>query len=112
MLRRVALVSSDGSEERIVSIIRVTRIVELGTSVLRLVVTANVPSSLIFSTLMMEAIRFFEPPVLTGAEDGILYSRPRENLKYYTGVTYLWFDNLVTISDYVACHGQDDWCEC
>jgi hypothetical protein len=69
MLRRVALVRTDVTEERIASIIRVTRIGELGTSAtsnrrtLRRYknkqITANdVPSSPILFTLMMEAIRF------------------------------------------------------
>jgi hypothetical protein len=53
MSRRVVLASSDVSEERIASIIRVT-------------VTANVvPSSPILVTLMMEAIRSSETCVLT-----------------------------------------------
>jgi hypothetical protein len=64
-LRRVALIRSDILEERRASIIRVTRIGELGTiqyfvflrSVHRLLVTANVvPVSQIFVTLMMEAL--------------------------------------------------------
>jgi hypothetical protein len=63
MLRRVALVRTDVSEELSASIIRVTRIGELSTtlaipshSVRRLLVTANVvPSSLILVTLIMEA---------------------------------------------------------
>jgi hypothetical protein len=42
MLRRVALVRTEVSEERTVSIVSVTRIGEL-RSVLRLLVTANVP---------------------------------------------------------------------
>jgi hypothetical protein len=60
MLRHVALVRTDVAEEHIASIIRVTRIGELGTlavtskkflrSVCRLLVTANVPSSLILFT--------------------------------------------------------------
>jgi hypothetical protein len=51
MLCRVALVRTDVSDESIASIIRATRIVELGTmlavtSVLRLLVAANVVLSL------------------------------------------------------------------
>jgi hypothetical protein len=52
ILRRVALVRADDSEELIASIIRVTRIVVLGT----LIVTSNVPTSPILVTLMMETL--------------------------------------------------------
>jgi hypothetical protein len=97
MLRRVALVRTDASEERSASIIRVTRIGELETtlaitsnrrtlrnntksiqykykasvllsSVGRFLVTANVvPSSPILVTLMMEALSPSETSVLTRA---------------------------------------------
>jgi hypothetical protein len=68
---------------------------ELGTtlvflrSVHQLLVTANVPSSPILVTLMMEVLDFSETLVLTGAtlrnipEDGILHSHCRENLNCY-----------------------------
>jgi hypothetical protein len=76
MLRRVALVITDVSEELTASIIRVTRIGKLGTT---LAVTSNrrtlrrntntnvVPSSPILVTLMMEALRSSETSVLTRA---------------------------------------------
>jgi hypothetical protein len=63
MLRHVALVRTDVSEER---------------TTLRLLVTANVPSSMIIFTPMMEATRCTETLVLSRAtrrhvpEDGIL----------------------------------------
>jgi hypothetical protein len=81
MLRRVALVRTDVSEELSASIIRVTRFGELGTlavtsnrrtlrrtiqnivflrSLRRLLVTANVPTSPNLVTLMMEA-RYVPP---------------------------------------------------
>jgi hypothetical protein len=91
MLCCVALVRTEVSEERIASIIRVTRIGDLGT----LAVTSNigttnvVPSSLNLVTLMMEEIRSSETSVLTKTtlhnipEDGILHSHRRENFKSY-----------------------------
>jgi hypothetical protein len=82
MLRCVALVRTDDSEEPSASIIRVTRIGELGTTlagtsnryfvflrrVRRLLNTANVdPSSSILVTLTMEALSSSEMSILTRA---------------------------------------------
>jgi hypothetical protein len=92
----MAPVRTDVSEERIASIMMVTRISELGTTLavllccaLLLLVTPNVvPSSPIIS-LMMEAICSSEMSVLTRVilnniqEDGILHSHRRENRKSY-----------------------------
>jgi hypothetical protein len=82
MLRCVALVRTDVSEEPSTSFIRVTRIGELGKT---LAATSNrasvVPSSLILVTLMKEALGSSEASVLTRAtrcnipEDTILHSR-------------------------------------
>jgi hypothetical protein len=54
----MALVRTDVSEERTASIIRVTRISQLMflRSLLQVLIITDVPSSLVVSTLMMEAI--------------------------------------------------------
>jgi hypothetical protein len=101
MLRRVALVRTDVSEELSASFIRVTRIGGLGTT---LAVTSNrrtlrknsiLPSSSILVTLMKDALRSSETSVLTRAtrcnipEDAILHSHCREKLKSYTPFNFI-----------------------
>jgi hypothetical protein len=78
MWHHVAVVTTDVSEERIVSIIRVEAMVLFLRSVLQLLVTANLFSSPILSALMMEEIRSTETTIPTKTtrshmpEDGML----------------------------------------
>jgi hypothetical protein len=88
MLRRVALVRTDVSEERSCR------------SMCQLLVTPNVvPSSPIMVTLIIEALGSSETSVLTRAtlrripEDDILHSRRRENLKSYIAFIN-WLDSV------------------
>jgi hypothetical protein len=86
MLRRVALAGPDVGEERIASIIRVTRIGELVTtlvviivflrSVFRLLVTANVVSS-------SSKRRFLQELHFITSQKTAFFSHRRENLKSY-----------------------------
>jgi hypothetical protein len=89
-LRRVAVTETEVSEKRIASIIRVTRIGELGTSLEiprnrsilrrnnRLLVTANVVRC---SSVLIRATLRNNPEV------DILHSYRRENLKSYIALT-------------------------
>jgi hypothetical protein len=125
ILHCVALVRTYVSEEFTASIIRVTKIFELGTlaltsnwsklrkktTVRRLLATANVvPSSPILVTRMMQAISSFETLALTRAawrnikEDGILHNHRRENLKTNRAHIFLYFRYSTNILCPVSVH--------
>jgi hypothetical protein len=107
MVRRVALVRTDVSQEASASIITVTRTGELGTmlvvtsnrrrlrrntkflrSQLRLLVRAKFPSSPILVTMMMDVLLSSEAPHgVNIPEDSILHSYRRENLQSYIALT-------------------------
>jgi hypothetical protein len=98
MLRHEAVVRTDASEERSTSIIRVTRIGELGTT---LPVT-NVPSLAILVSLMMEVLRSSETSVLTRVpwrnilENGISHGHRHENLNSYIVYVGVYVSGLVS----------------
>jgi hypothetical protein len=127
MLRHVAFVRTDVSDELSASTIKVTRIGELGTT---LAVTLNRP---ILVTLMKEALTSSKTSVLTRAtrrnipEDAILHSHRRENLKSYILVAcfsevilrmYDLLNHSFGVLDFtprpVAMNASNDnsWCHC
>jgi hypothetical protein len=80
MWRHVALVRTDVWEERIATIIRVTRISALGTT---LAVTSNLFTQVIESICSSQTCVLWRATRRHIPEYGILQSRRRENLKAY-----------------------------
>jgi hypothetical protein len=102
MLRSVALLRTDVSQERISCIIVATRVGEPGTT---FAVNSNVvPISPILFILVIVAIRISETSVLKRAtryhiaEYGSLHSCRRENLKYYNFPKVIYFHVTETAS--------------
>jgi hypothetical protein len=108
MVRCVALVRTNVSEECITSIIRVTRngkqgrtlAVTSNRSMLQLLVTANIPTLLILVTLMMEAICYTETSVLTRATGCTI---PEDRLTSQTIPRYLSTGPRKVYHRYVRC---------
>jgi hypothetical protein len=80
------------------------------SSVCRLLVRANVPSSPIIITLMKEALRSSETSALTRAtrrnipEDAIFHSHLRENLKSYIDATCYISPRFQSVLNVVSLH--------
>jgi hypothetical protein len=108
-----SIVKTDILEERTASIFRVTKIVELGTTLLceyfrsvrRFVVTANVvPISQIWVTLIMKALRSSVTSVLIRVtrsnipEDSILHSLRSQRIPLFKVIRFfeIWFSREVT----------------